>query len=139
MRKIAAACNKHGKLARGSAETEAQIEEYWRLGCKVLNLPGNDVSTYLDGLKSACQPCTCAAQVHRRADALSARALNRGSRRPHCDTQPIHTFCIRTAAVSRSAELADIDLVDSRPAAATFPMTAVCSGADKANESSQGH
>ena len=40
----------HGKLARGSAETEAQIEEYWRLGCKVLNLPGNDISTYLDGL-----------------------------------------------------------------------------------------
>ena len=52
VRKIAAACNKHGKLARGSAETEAQIEEYWRLGCKVLNLPGNDVSTYLDGLKA---------------------------------------------------------------------------------------
>ena len=52
VRRIAEACNKHGKLARGSAETEAQIEEYWRLGCKVLNLPGNDVSTYLDGLKA---------------------------------------------------------------------------------------
>ena len=51
VRRIAEACNTHGKLARGSAETEAQIEEYWRLGCKVLNLPGNDVSTYLDGLK----------------------------------------------------------------------------------------
>jgi hypothetical protein len=25
---------------------------YWRLGCKVLNLPGNDVRTYLDGLKA---------------------------------------------------------------------------------------
>ena len=49
---IAAACNAHGKLARGSAETEAQIEEYWQLGCKVLNLPGNDVSTYLDGMKT---------------------------------------------------------------------------------------
>ena len=49
---IAEACSAHGKLARGSAETEAQIEEYWRLGCKVLNLPGNDVSTYLDGLKA---------------------------------------------------------------------------------------
>jgi len=35
VRRIAEACNKHGKLARGSAETEAQIEEYWRLGCKV--------------------------------------------------------------------------------------------------------
>jgi hypothetical protein len=42
----------HGKLARGSAETEAQIEEYWQLGCRVLNLPGNDVSTYLDGMKA---------------------------------------------------------------------------------------
>ena len=52
VRRIAQACNKHGKLARGSAETEAQIEEYWRLGCKVLNLPGSDVSTYLDGLKA---------------------------------------------------------------------------------------
>jgi 4-hydroxy-2-oxoheptanedioate aldolase len=52
VRRIAEACNNHGKLARGSAETEAQIEEYWRLGCKVLNLPGNDVSTYLDGLKA---------------------------------------------------------------------------------------
>src|SRR5262249_7065993 len=52
VRRIAEACNAHGKLARGSAETEAQIEEYWRLGCKVLNLPGNDVSTYLDGLKA---------------------------------------------------------------------------------------
>jgi hypothetical protein len=33
-------------------ETEAQIEEYWQLGCKVLNLPGTDVSTYLDGPKA---------------------------------------------------------------------------------------
>jgi len=40
-----------GSCAGGPAETEAQIEEYWRLGCKVLNLPGTDVSTYLDGLK----------------------------------------------------------------------------------------
>jgi 2-keto-3-deoxy-L-rhamnonate aldolase RhmA len=52
VRRIAEACGAHGKLARGSAETEAQIEEYWRLGCKVLNLPGTDVSTYLDGLKT---------------------------------------------------------------------------------------
>jgi 2-keto-3-deoxy-L-rhamnonate aldolase RhmA len=52
VRRIAAACNAHGKLARGSAETEAQIAEYWQLGCKVLNLPGNDVSTYLDGMKA---------------------------------------------------------------------------------------
>ncbi len=52
VRQIADACNKHGKLARGSAETEAQIEEYYQLGCKVLNLPGTDLSTYHDGLKA---------------------------------------------------------------------------------------
>jgi 2-keto-3-deoxy-L-rhamnonate aldolase RhmA len=52
VRRIADACAAHGKLCRGSAETEDQIEEYWRLGCKVLNLPGTDVSTYLDGLKA---------------------------------------------------------------------------------------
>jgi hypothetical protein len=39
-------------IKRGSAETEAQIEEYWKLGCKVLNLPGTDTSTYRDGLKA---------------------------------------------------------------------------------------
>ena len=52
MRRIVAACKAHGKLARGSAETEAQIEEYWQMGCQVLNLPGTDVSTYLDGMKA---------------------------------------------------------------------------------------
>jgi 2-keto-3-deoxy-L-rhamnonate aldolase RhmA len=52
VRTIANTCRKHGKLARGSAETEAQIEEYWKLGCKVLNLPGTDTSTYLEGLKA---------------------------------------------------------------------------------------
>jgi 2-keto-3-deoxy-L-rhamnonate aldolase RhmA len=52
VRDIAETCKKHGKLARGSAETEAQIEEYWKLGCKVLNLPGTDTSTYHDGLKA---------------------------------------------------------------------------------------
>jgi 2-keto-3-deoxy-L-rhamnonate aldolase RhmA len=52
VRTIADTCKKHGKLARGSAETEAQIEEYWKLGCKVLNLPGTDTSTYRDGLKA---------------------------------------------------------------------------------------
>src|SRR5216683_1537337 len=64
VRRIAAACNAHGKLARGSAETEAQIEEYWQLGCKVLNLPGNDVSTYLDGMK------TRAARAHARLKSI---------------------------------------------------------------------
>ena len=52
VRTIAETCRKHGKLARGSAETEAQIEEYWKLGCQVLNLPGTDTSTYRDGLKA---------------------------------------------------------------------------------------
>ncbi len=55
VRTIAETCGKHGKLARGSAETEAQIEEYWKLGCKVLNLPGTDTSTYLDGLKARAE------------------------------------------------------------------------------------
>jgi 2-keto-3-deoxy-L-rhamnonate aldolase RhmA len=52
VRRIADACNKHGKLARGSAETEAQIAQYYQWGCKVLNLPGTDLSTYHDGLKA---------------------------------------------------------------------------------------
>lgn len=52
VRRIADACNKHGKLARGSAETEAQIVQYYQWGCKVLNLPGTDLSTYHDGLKA---------------------------------------------------------------------------------------
>ena len=64
LRRIAAAYNAHGKLARGSAETEAQIEEYWQLGFKVLNLPGNDVSTYLDGMKSR------AARAHARLKSI---------------------------------------------------------------------
>jgi 2-keto-3-deoxy-L-rhamnonate aldolase RhmA len=55
VRRIADTCNKHGKLARGSAETEAQIEEYWQFGCKVLNLPGTDTSTYFDGLKARAE------------------------------------------------------------------------------------
>jgi len=51
-RRIAKACNARGKLARESAETEAQIEEHSRLACKELKLPGSDISTYLDGLKA---------------------------------------------------------------------------------------
>ena len=77
VRRIAEACSKHGKLARGSAETEAQIEEYWRLGCKVLNLPGNDVSTYLDGLKAR------AGRAHARLKSIGVPTLvpNRGPAR----------------------------------------------------------
>jgi hypothetical protein len=64
VRQIAAACNAHGKLARGSAETKAQIEVYWQLGCKALNLPGNDVSTYLDEMKAR------AGRVHARSKSI---------------------------------------------------------------------
>ena len=64
VRQIADACNKHGKLARGSAETQAQIEEYYQLGCKVLNLPGTDLSTYHDGLKAR------AARAHARLKSI---------------------------------------------------------------------
>ena len=52
VRRIAKACNAHGKLARGSAETEQQIGQYYQWGCKVLNLPGTDLSTYHDGLRA---------------------------------------------------------------------------------------
>lgn len=64
MQSIVAACKTHGKLARGSAETEAQIAEYWQLGCQVLNLPGTDLSTYLEGLKAR------AGRAHARLQAL---------------------------------------------------------------------
>ena len=47
-----------------SAETEAQIEEYWKFGCKVLNLPGTDTSTYRDGLKA------CAERAHARLKSI---------------------------------------------------------------------
>lgn len=69
VRKIVDACKKHGKLARGSAETEAQIEEYYQLGCRVLNLPGTDTSTYYNGLKA-------------RADRAHARLRSIGVRTP---------------------------------------------------------
>jgi 2-keto-3-deoxy-L-rhamnonate aldolase RhmA len=67
VRQIAEACGAHGKLARGSAETEAPIAEYWRLGCKALNLPSTDVSTYLDGLKAR------ASRAHARLKSIGCR------------------------------------------------------------------
>ena len=67
LRRIVEACRKHGKLARGSAETETQIEEYWKLGCQVLNLPGTDTSTYYEGLKAR------AARAHARLKAIGVR------------------------------------------------------------------
>src|SRR3989449_373604 len=73
VRTIAATCRKYGKLARGSAETEAQIEEYWHLGCQVLNLPGTDTSTYLEGLKAR------ASRAHARLQALGVPTPRRGT------------------------------------------------------------
>ncbi len=67
LHQIVAACLKHGKLARGSAETEDQIEEYWKLGCQVLNLPGTDTSTYHDGLKAR------AGRAHARLKAIGVK------------------------------------------------------------------
>jgi 2-keto-3-deoxy-L-rhamnonate aldolase RhmA len=67
LHKIIDACKKHGKLARGSAETEDQIEEYWKLGCRVLNLPGTDTSTYHDGLKAR------AGRAHARLKAIGVK------------------------------------------------------------------
>ena len=52
VRRTAEACNAHGKLARGSAETEAQIEEYWRLGCKVSEPARYRRQHLVDGLKA---------------------------------------------------------------------------------------
>jgi len=51
-RHIAKACNAHGKLARESAATDAQIEEYRRLAFKEVKLSGADISTYVDGFKA---------------------------------------------------------------------------------------
>lgn len=38
--------------------------DYWKLGCKVLNLPGTDTSTYHDGLKAR------AARAHARLKSI---------------------------------------------------------------------
>jgi 2-keto-3-deoxy-L-rhamnonate aldolase RhmA len=73
VRTIAETCRKYGKLARGSAETEAQIEEYWKLGCQVLNLPGTDTSTYLEGLKAR------AGRAHARLQSLGVPTPRRGT------------------------------------------------------------
>ena len=72
VRTIAETCRKHGKLARGSAETEEQIEAYWQLGCQVLNLPGTDTSTYFEGLKAR------AGRAHARLQALGVPTPRRG-------------------------------------------------------------
>src|SRR5690242_18167958 len=73
VRRIATACNAHGKLARGSAETEAQIEEYWQLGCKG-NEPAGKRPQHLSRRdESARGTGACAAEIDRGADAVSGR------------------------------------------------------------------
>src|ERR1700732_1877710 len=64
VRRLAAASHAQGRAPRASAASEGRIEEYWQLGCKVLNLPGNDVSTYLDGMKAR------AARAHARLKSI---------------------------------------------------------------------
>jgi hypothetical protein len=43
---------RHARRSTDRLGASHAIKEYWRLGCKVLNVPGTDVSTYLDGLKA---------------------------------------------------------------------------------------
>ena len=71
VRRIAEACNAHGKLARGSAETEAQIEEYlaaWVQGVEPARQRRQHVSRWPEGAGWACAR---AAQVDRCAGALT--------------------------------------------------------------------
>ena len=70
VRRIAEACNAHGKLARGSAETEAQIEEYlaaWVQGVEPARHRRQHLSRWPEG---AGRAGACAAQVDRCAGAL---------------------------------------------------------------------
>ena len=70
VRRIAEACNAHGKLARGSAETEAQIEEYlaaWVQGVEPARHRCQHVSGWAEGAGWAG---ACAAEVDRGAGAL---------------------------------------------------------------------
>jgi hypothetical protein len=70
----------------GIGGDRAQIEEYWQLGCKVLNLPGNDLSVSCRD-ESARGPCTCAVEVDWGADAMRGRPeANSRTHRPE-DTQ----------------------------------------------------
>jgi hypothetical protein len=50
MRSVSRSRNPTIMLSHNASRYEMQVIE--RLGCKVLNLPGTDVSTYLDGLKA---------------------------------------------------------------------------------------
>lgn len=52
VRAVTDACKKHGKIARGSPDNEAQMEEYFKLGCRAFMLPGTDITTYRDALKA---------------------------------------------------------------------------------------
>src|SRR5258708_39582314 len=52
VRRIAAACKAHGKLTRGSAETEAQSEGRCPLGCQGVDRTGDALSTDLMGMQT---------------------------------------------------------------------------------------
>ena len=74
VRRIAEACNAHGKLARGSAETEAQIEEYlaaWVQGAEPARQRCQHLSGWFEGAGRAGE---CAAEVDRCASPLRAAA-----------------------------------------------------------------
>jgi hypothetical protein len=79
VRRIAEGVWRTWEAARGSAETEAQIEEYWQLGCKVLSLPSTDVSTYLDGLKARAGRAHARLKIHGRAEGLRSGASHEGA------------------------------------------------------------
>ena len=52
LRKVIAACEKYGKLARIYPQTDAQIDEYYKMGFKVMMLSKTDFGLYRDALKS---------------------------------------------------------------------------------------
>ena len=79
VRRIAEACNTHGKLARGSAETEAQIEEYWQTRVQGVEPARQRRQHVPRRAENARRPRARTAQIHRRADAVRARALNPGA------------------------------------------------------------
>jgi len=74
VRRIADACNAHWQTCpRVRRKPRRRSREYWRLGVQGADLPGNDVSTYLDGLKArAVAPMR--AEIDRCPDALRRAA-----------------------------------------------------------------
>ena len=67
VRAVTDACKKHGKIARGSPESEAQMEEYYKLGCRAFMLPGTDITTLRNALKERAD------RAHARFEAMGIR------------------------------------------------------------------